>query len=168
MLLASPDGLIPKENACVEVKCPFTHREQSIQYHVENTSNCILKIKNAPKKKRGKRQPAGKKRSKKQGKQDNVATCDVTDEALGTAIPDATAGQNGPVEYVVNKNHPYYHQMQGQMYFTNSDFCYLVVWTTKGTHVEKVPKDPEWEENIDQLLNFYIDKYLPYIWNCND
>ncbi|CAM4597639.1 unnamed protein product [Leuciscus chuanchicus] len=33
--------------------------------------------------------------------------------------------------YVLKEDHPYWHQVQGQLYITGHELCYFVVWTTK-------------------------------------
>ena len=33
--------------------------------------------------------------------------------------------------YVLKKDHVYWYQVQGEMYFSRRKFCYFVVWTTK-------------------------------------
>lgn len=64
---------------------------------------------------------------------------------------------------VINKTHEYYHQIQGTLYISNCNLCYLVIWTEKTSIVFPVPKDELWAKNIDILLNFYHTKLVPYI-----
>lgn len=72
--------------------------------------------------------------------------------------------------YMVNKGHDYYHQIQRQLYMTNRNSCWLVLYTTKDEPVFKeIFKDPEWNLNIYTLLQFYHDVYIPTIFKeiCN-
>jgi len=65
-------------------------------------------------------------------------------------------------KWVTNTEHDYYHQMQGCMYLSNRDLCYLVVWTSKDSEVFPIPKDPLWSSNIDVLVDFYFSTLVPY------
>lgn len=64
---------------------------------------------------------------------------------------------------VINKNHDYYHQIQGQIHLTNRQKCYLVIWTTMDTQVFLIEKDIDWTPNIEILLDFYFKQFLPMI-----
>lgn len=65
----------------------------------------------------------------------------------------------------VNKTHPYWDEIQGQLYLTKRQFCYLVIWTPKQTLITEIEKDKEWKVNIDILEAFFIQKYIPYLVN---
>ena len=64
---------------------------------------------------------------------------------------------------VLKKDHAYWHQAQGEMYFSKRDLCYFVVWTTKDTVVIKITKDNSWEENLSILKRFYFAHIFPKI-----
>lgn len=64
---------------------------------------------------------------------------------------------------VINKNHAYYHQIQGQLHILKKDLCYLVVWTPNETEVILVGRDEEWEENLEIIKKFYIDHFIAYL-----
>lgn len=68
--------------------------------------------------------------------------------------------------YVINKDHVFYHQMQGQLFMTKRNACFLVLYTKQDKPIIwEVLKDMEWENNIDVLINFYFNNYIPYIMN---
>ena len=64
---------------------------------------------------------------------------------------------------VLKKDHAYWHQAKGEMYFSKRDLCYFVVWTTKDTVVIKITKDNSWEENLSILKRFYFAHIFPKI-----
>lgn len=66
-------------------------------------------------------------------------------------------------EWIVNKNHEYYHQIQGQIYLTNKSACHLVVWTPRETELFIIPKDDNWASNLTLLEKFYFEKLIPYV-----
>ena len=104
MLGAFPDGLIGK-NALLEVKCPFTQRDSTIEEAVASGNFYIKK--------------------------------------------------NDEGHYELDKEHSYWHQVQGQLHLTERDLCYFVVWTTKETLVLQIKKDPAWADNLRRLQDFY-------------
>jgi hypothetical protein len=70
-------------------------------------------------------------------------------------------------DFVLNSDHQYYHQIQGKMYMTKTTSTILIIWTLKSSVAFKINKDQDWIGNIDLLLNFYHEKYIPYILTCN-
>jgi len=109
VLGASPDGLVGN-NAVIEVKCPYTQRNSTIEEAIECQNFCMEKMEEG---------------------------------------------------YSLKKSHPYWHQVQGQIYITGRDLCYFVVWTTKETAILPVLKDPTWEPNILHLQDFYTLNIIP-------
>lgn len=65
-------------------------------------------------------------------------------------------------QILVNKQHPYWDQIQGQLYLTNRKFCCLVIWTPMQSIITEVEKDNECESNLEILEAFFIQKYIPY------
>ncbi|XP_008184002.1 uncharacterized protein LOC103309687 [Acyrthosiphon pisum] len=63
---------------------------------------------------------------------------------------------------IVNKKHPYWDQIQGQLYLTNREFCYLFIWTPEQVLIAVVEKDTKWAINLEILEQFFIQKYIPY------
>lgn len=69
----------------------------------------------------------------------------------------------GSPDVHINKEHPYYHQIQGQIYLSKKDFGYLFVWTTVSHLLVRINKDPLWEPNVSAIENFYHSKFIPYV-----
>lgn len=64
-------------------------------------------------------------------------------------------------EYVLKKEHVYWHQVQGEMYFYRQKFCYFVVWTTEHVAVLKIERDETWAANFSLLTQFYFNNVSP-------
>lgn len=47
-------------------------------------------------------------------------------------------------EAIINNNHNYYHQIQGQLYFTKKQWCYFFIWTPVENILLKIKKDDNW------------------------
>ena len=60
----------------------------------------------------------------------------------------------------LKESHIYYHQIQGQLYITNTNCCDLIIWTKKDLQIVRIVKDPSWEENISKMLVFYFTKFI--------
>ena len=110
ILGASPDGLV-EPSALLEVKCPYTQRNNTIAEAVQCSSFCLC--------------------------------------------------EDGSGSYTLKAAHPYWHQVQGQLYLTKRDICFFVVWTTKEAIIVLIRKDPAWEENLVRLEKFYQEYILP-------
>lgn len=63
----------------------------------------------------------------------------------------------------LKQSHAYYHQIQGQLHITGYTHCDLVVWTTIDLQVVRVAKDVMWTENINKLIDFYFNVFLPCV-----
>lgn len=63
----------------------------------------------------------------------------------------------------INKKHPYYHQIQGQIYLSKRRGCHLCVWTPKQAVHCLILKDKTWASNLASIEQFYFEKYVPYI-----
>ncbi|XP_039297261.1 uncharacterized protein LOC111057589 [Nilaparvata lugens] len=61
---------------------------------------------------------------------------------------------------LVNKEHDYYHQIQGQLHITGAQKCYLVVWSPSGYLITEIIKDDDWAGNIKILHDFFLYKFL--------
>ena len=64
--------------------------------------------------------------------------------------------------YALKKDHVYWHQVQGEMYFSQRKF-YFVVWTTKDCAVVRIERDDNWAANILLLTQFYFSHIFPKI-----
>lgn len=66
--------------------------------------------------------------------------------------------------YIINKEHAFYHQVQGQLFMTKRNACFLVLYTKQDNPIVcEVLKDTEWENNLDILIHFFFNNYIPYI-----
>ena len=65
--------------------------------------------------------------------------------------------------YSLKKTHVYWHQVQGQLFITQREICFFVVWTLKETLVLQINKDEQWGENFDTLKTFFKEHMLKKI-----
>lgn len=65
--------------------------------------------------------------------------------------------------YSLKKTHVYWHQVQGQLFITQREICYFVVWTLKETLVLQINKDEQWGENLEALKTFFKEHMLKKI-----
>lgn len=65
--------------------------------------------------------------------------------------------------FALKTTHPYWHQIQGQMFLTQRLYCFFTVSTPKQTVVLKIARDASWQPNIDILTDFYFHKLFPKI-----
>lgn len=65
----------------------------------------------------------------------------------------------------INKKHPYYYQVQGQLHITKRQYCLFTLWTSKGIKVTKIERDDTfwYTEMEEKLRKFYFDCLLPEI-----
>lgn len=62
----------------------------------------------------------------------------------------------------LKRNHPYYYQVQGQLFISDKKYCYFVFWTPKGFLYEKIGQDIEcWNKMFPKLKLFYFEFMLP-------
>ena len=67
-------------------------------------------------------------------------------------------------ELRINKDHAYYDQIQHQLALTGCHFCDFVVYTFKGTAIDRVYFDIEhWKRLCDKICTFYFKYYLPIL-----
>jgi len=67
----------------------------------------------------------------------------------------------------INYENDYYAQIQGQLHILNRSICYLTIWTIKDLVVLEIHKDPGWTENINKLVSFYFQQFIPFLNNKN-
>ena len=65
--------------------------------------------------------------------------------------------------WIVNEKHDYFHQIQGQIHITNTQGCYLVVWTPGETAVVYIEKKAGWSEWLKKMEFFFVNKFVPYL-----
>ena len=65
--------------------------------------------------------------------------------------------------YKLKESHPYYDQVQGQLFVTNKHACDFVVWTPKDFAIVRIPQDLVWQRNMSVLTDFYFHKFMPHL-----
>ena len=60
----------------------------------------------------------------------------------------------------LQKDHSYYHQIQGQLYITQMHCTNLSVWTSADVEIIQIVKDPDLEIDLEKLEQFYFDLFL--------
>lgn len=84
-------------------------------------------------------------------------------------LKEALSTETGYIVYykdqtlVVNENHSYYHQIQGQLHITNRDMCYLIIWIPNDCIVARISRDEDWKCNLDLLKTFYVKHFLNFL-----
>ena len=69
----------------------------------------------------------------------------------------------------LNPKHDYYHQVQGQLYATQAEYCDFVMWTTKSTYITRVYPDRKWVDECLPKLSGYLKRYyLPASVNASE
>ena len=59
----------------------------------------------------------------------------------------------------LKQGHDYYHQIQGTMYATRTQWCDFVIWTPHDIHIERIKRDDLWGKNyIYPLEALYQEK----------
>ena len=71
--------------------------------------------------------------------------------------------EKGVCGYRLKENHDYYHQIQGQLFITNTKCADLIVWTPKDFEIIRILRDDSWGDNITKLLDFYYNKFVHWI-----
>ena len=62
--------------------------------------------------------------------------------------------ENG--QYAWKRDHVYWHQVQGEIYFARRKFCYFVVWTSKEAVVLKIAKDEAGVKTLQNSPSFIL------------
>ncbi|CAF3569914.1 unnamed protein product [Rotaria sp. Silwood2] len=63
----------------------------------------------------------------------------------------------------LKKNHAYFHQVQTQLFLTQSPWCDFIVFTFKGLSIERIFPCKNWVlKNIPFLKNFYQNYAIPF------
>ena len=59
--------------------------------------------------------------------------------------------------YELKKDHVYWHQVHGEMYFLHRKFCFFFCLDHKDVAILKIEKDEAWAANIPRLTQFYYN-----------
>lgn len=114
------------------------------------------------------------------GSPDRIVTCDCCGKACleikcpfsirhtspqdqAVSLPYLEKGNNNEIS--LKRNHRYFTQCQIQMASTKTTQCYFFVWTSHGSHLEKVYFDNSlWDQDRKLLKDFYVNIYIPYLF----
>ena len=67
----------------------------------------------------------------------------------------------------LRESHPYFYQVQAQLYVTRLPWCDFVVWSPDEIHVERIYYNQHFiMQAIAKARNFYFDVFLPSIVPC--
>lgn len=70
-------------------------------------------------------------------------------------------------ELQLKKDHPYYKQVQMQIFVTDAEYCDFVVWTLKDCVVLRVAPDPQlWSALLKKAQQFFECVCLPELVSC--
>jgi len=64
---------------------------------------------------------------------------------------------------VVNEEHGYYHQIQGQLFLTKRSLCYLVIYVSNDMEYVEIPRNDSWASNIPKLIEFWDKQVMSSI-----
>lgn len=69
-------------------------------------------------------------------------------------------------QFLLKKTHPYYAQVQGQLFCTGRQFCNFIVYTFEDMKVIFISRDESYiNEMLTNLINFYVHYLEPAILN---
>lgn len=85
-----------------------------------------------------------------------ILVCGLSIHNLSCFISEIEAGR-----LRLKENHKYYHQVQGQLYLTNTLCCDFIVWTLKDFQVVRIVRSDQWKDNIGKLIALYFDVFVP-------
>ncbi|CAG5058354.1 unnamed protein product [Parnassius apollo] len=66
--------------------------------------------------------------------------------------------ENGELQ--IKKTHPYYYQIQGQLFCTNREFCNLIIYTYKDLQVVYITKDERFIAEMVKKLDLFYKNYF--------
>ena len=59
----------------------------------------------------------------------------------------------------------YFHQIQGQLALTGRNLCHFVIWTPQVQLITVIPSDPAWTQNLQTLIDFYVNHFFKVLTN---
>lgn len=64
----------------------------------------------------------------------------------------------------LKKSHPYYFQVQAQLFVCDVEYCDFIVWTLKDVFIERIVPDVQfWDDCVRKASSFFIHGVLPEI-----
>ena len=71
--------------------------------------------------------------------------------------------------YELKPNHPYYTQVQHQMFVTGTSYCDFEVYLPKESCTFRIKIDPDYLQHcVRKLVTFFNSIILPYLYNIDD
>ena len=65
----------------------------------------------------------------------------------------------------MNTDHPYWHQVQGEMAATNLEWANFTLWTQKDFRILRIQKCNNWKiDHLPKLKHFYLNVLLPQFY----
>ena len=65
----------------------------------------------------------------------------------------------------MNTDHPYWHQVQGEMAATNLEWANFALWTQKDFRILRIQKCNNWKiDHLPKLKHFYLNVLLPQFY----
>jgi hypothetical protein len=63
---------------------------------------------------------------------------------------------------MLNRNHPYFYQVQTQLFLCSREYADFIVWTEKEMHIERIEPDSDfWEKTAKQAKSFHSMAVMP-------
>ena len=111
---SSPDGLVScsccgQKSGCLEIKCPFKHRQSSISEACKDKDFCLF------------------------SQDDN---------------------------YFLKTTHPYYSQVQCQIFTSSTDYCDFAVWTEVDCTTIRIEPDHEFWASCQLMAKEFVKKVV--------
>ena len=95
-------------------------------------------------------------------------TCEVKcphcakDKKLDKAAEEKFCLINDGTSLRLNKKHPYYYQVQAQIFICDVEYCDFIVWTERDIHIERIlPDIAFWEEALMKSTKLFNVAVLP-------
>ena len=76
----------------------------------------------------------------------------------GKTVPYIIKNSNG--QFTLKTDHPYYYQVQGQLYVTNREFCDFIIYTFKDFCRISVKRDDVFIPEILEKLDIFYEQYF--------
>ena len=67
--------------------------------------------------------------------------------------------------FILESSSQYWNQVQMQMYLTGTNKCFFILYAENSSVTTIVPVDPQWQQNIQKLIDFYWLRCFNDIFN---
>ena len=68
--------------------------------------------------------------------------------------------KNNNQEIKLNRNHPYFSQVQTQMAVTGRSWCDFFVYTRHGFHLERITFDASFWQKLVEAVDYFFANYI--------